>query len=157
MTFCGLSDKHENGQITSKYTGGVIAVHTSQGHVRVTLRSTADGTFTAENGRSLRAVGTSALLDGPPVGQLLNNLPAIYGNRRFVTLFTRARHSSLSWGRSVLSYHPIVSSTALALWLLIIRRVPRYHGMARGQVSDGVAGQPSSLRVGCPGFSSWQW
>jgi hypothetical protein len=36
------------------------------------------------------------LLEKPPIVQLLKNFPAFYGTRRFITLFTRALHLSLS-------------------------------------------------------------
>jgi hypothetical protein len=42
-----------------------------------------------------------ALLEKPPVVQRLNNFPAVYGTRRFITVFTRALHWSLSWDRSI--------------------------------------------------------
>jgi hypothetical protein len=42
-----------------------------------------------------------ALLEKPPVVQLLKNFPAFYGTRRFITVFTRALHWSLSWARSI--------------------------------------------------------
>jgi hypothetical protein len=32
----------------------------------------------------------------PPIVQLLKNFPAFYGTRRFITMFTRALHWSLS-------------------------------------------------------------
>jgi hypothetical protein len=35
--------------------------------------------------------------------QLVKKFPAFYGNRRFITAFTNARHQSLSWGRSIQS------------------------------------------------------
>jgi hypothetical protein len=38
-----------------------------------------------------------------PILQLLKNFPAFYGNRRFMTVFTRALHWSLSWARSIQS------------------------------------------------------
>jgi hypothetical protein len=37
-----------------------------------------------------------ALLEKPPVAQLLKNFPAFYGTRKFITVFTRALHLSLS-------------------------------------------------------------
>jgi hypothetical protein len=37
----------------------------------------------------------------PPFVQLLKNFPAFYGTRRFITVFTRALHCSLSWARSI--------------------------------------------------------
>jgi hypothetical protein len=38
--------------------------------------------------------------------QLLKNFPAFYGTQRFVTVFTRALHWSLSWARSIHSVPP---------------------------------------------------
>jgi hypothetical protein len=35
--------------------------------------------------------------------QLLENFPAFYGTRRFITVFTRVLHWSLSWARSIRS------------------------------------------------------
>jgi hypothetical protein len=37
-----------------------------------------------------------ALLEKLPIVQLLEHFPAFYGNRRFITVFTRALHRSLS-------------------------------------------------------------
>jgi hypothetical protein len=42
-----------------------------------------------------------ALLEKPKIVQLLKNFPAFYGTRRFITVFTRALHWSLSWARSI--------------------------------------------------------
>jgi hypothetical protein len=39
---------------------------------------------------------SSALLDKLPIVQPLKNFPAFYGTRRFITVFTRALHWSLS-------------------------------------------------------------
>jgi hypothetical protein len=46
-----------------------------------------------------------ALLEKPPIVQSLKNFPAFYGTRRFITVFTRALHWSLSWARSIQSIH----------------------------------------------------
>jgi hypothetical protein len=50
-----------------------------------------------------------ALLEKLPIVQLLKNFPAFYGTRKFITVFTRALHWSLSWARSIQSIpsHPI--------------------------------------------------
>jgi hypothetical protein len=37
-----------------------------------------------------------ALLEEPPIVQPLKNFPTFYGTRRFITVFTRALHCSLS-------------------------------------------------------------
>jgi hypothetical protein len=44
-----------------------------------------------------------ALLEELPILQLLKNFPAFYGTHRFITVFTRALHWSLSWARSIQS------------------------------------------------------
>jgi hypothetical protein len=46
---------------------------------------------------------TWALLDKPPILQLLKNFPAFCGIRRFVTVLLRAIHWSLSQARSIQS------------------------------------------------------
>jgi hypothetical protein len=38
--------------------------------------------------------------------KLLTKFPAFYGTRRFITVFTRARHLSLSWARLIQSMPP---------------------------------------------------
>jgi hypothetical protein len=38
--------------------------------------------------------------------QLVNEFPAFYGTRRFITTFTSARHLSLSWASSIQSVPP---------------------------------------------------
>jgi hypothetical protein len=40
-----------------------------------------------------------SLLEKSTVAQLLKNLPTFYETRRFITVFTRVRHWSLSWTR----------------------------------------------------------
>jgi hypothetical protein len=44
-----------------------------------------------------------ALLEKPPIVQPLKNFPAFYGTRRFISVFTRVLHWSLSWARSIQS------------------------------------------------------
>jgi hypothetical protein len=44
-----------------------------------------------------------ALLEKPPIVQLLKNFATFYGTRRFITVITRALHGSLSWARSIQS------------------------------------------------------
>jgi hypothetical protein len=58
-----------------------------------------------------------ALLEKLPIVQLLKNFPAFYGTRRFITVFTRALHWSLSWARSIqyIPSHPISPRSILIL------------------------------------------
>jgi hypothetical protein len=46
------------------------------------------------------------LLEKPPIVQVLKNFPALYGTRKFITVFTRALHLSLSWARLIQSIPP---------------------------------------------------
>jgi hypothetical protein len=50
-----------------------------------------------------------ALLDKPWILRLLKNFPAFYRTRRFIFVFTRTLHWSLSWAKSIQSItsHPI--------------------------------------------------
>jgi hypothetical protein len=54
----------------------------------------------------LASLRSWALLENPPIVELLKNFPAFYGTRRFITVFTRALHWSLSWARSIQSIPP---------------------------------------------------
>jgi hypothetical protein len=47
-----------------------------------------------------------ALLEKPPVARTLKNSPTFYGTWRFVTVFTKALHWSLSWARWIQSIPP---------------------------------------------------
>ena len=49
--------------------------------------------------------------------QLFKKFPAFYGTRRFITAFTRARHMSLSWARSIQSVPPFLFSISSILIL----------------------------------------
>jgi hypothetical protein len=55
------------------------------------------------------------LLEEPPIVQLLKNFPIFYGTRRFINVFTRALHWSLSWEDQSSAYHPNISKTHLIL------------------------------------------
>jgi hypothetical protein len=58
-----------------------------------------------------------ALLEKPPIVQLLKNFPAFYETRKFIIVFTRALHLSLSWARTIqfISSHPISLRSVLVL------------------------------------------
>jgi hypothetical protein len=57
------------------------------------------------------------LLEKPPIVQPLKNFPAFYGIRRFITVFTRSLHWSLSWASSIQSIpsYPISLRSILIL------------------------------------------
>jgi hypothetical protein len=56
-------------------------------------------------------------LEKDPVPQLLKNFPICYGARRFITVFLRARHWSLSWARFIQS---IISHIIFLTYILIL-------------------------------------
>jgi hypothetical protein len=58
-----------------------------------------------------------ALLEKPPVVQLLKNFSAFYGTRRFSTVFTRALHWFLSRARSI---HSVTSHPISLRYILIL-------------------------------------
>jgi hypothetical protein len=51
-----------------------------------------------------------------PVTHLLKNFPIFYGIRRFITVFTRALHWSLSWAKSI---HSILPHNISLIYILI--------------------------------------
>jgi hypothetical protein len=57
-----------------------------------------------ERQRSLQVLTPcSWVLEKPPAAKLLRNLATLCGTRRFITVFTRALHWSLSWARWIQS------------------------------------------------------
>jgi hypothetical protein len=58
-----------------------------------------------------------ALLEKPPIVQLLKKFPAFDWTRRFITVFTRTLHGPLFWARSIQARppHPIYLSSILIL------------------------------------------
>jgi hypothetical protein len=58
-----------------------------------------------------------AFLEKLSIVQLLKNFPAFYRTRKFITVFTRARHWSLFWARSIqfIQSHPISLRSILIL------------------------------------------
>jgi hypothetical protein len=72
----------------------------------VCLRDIGAGRRDEEEGsltHSLTHSWSSALLEKLAIVQLLKNFSTFYRTRRFITLFTRALHWSLSWARSIQS------------------------------------------------------
>jgi hypothetical protein len=62
-----------------------------------------------------------ALLEKLPTVQLLKNFPEFCGTQRFITMFTRALHWSLSWARLIQSIpsHPI----SLKIYINIVQHL----------------------------------
>jgi hypothetical protein len=67
--------------------------------------------------------------------QLVREFPACYGTRSFITAFTRVRHLSLSWSRSIqpIPPHPTsrrtkVSVQVRGIFFLIFRNQIRFYG-----------------------------
>jgi hypothetical protein len=94
-------------------------------HIMLLLQNHTQWQISTSQIRAFIHSWSQALLEKPPVVQLLKNFLAFYGTQRFITLFTRALHRSLSWARSIQSIpsHPIslrsslILSTHLCLYL----------------------------------------
>ena len=89
--------------------------------------------------------------------KLLKKSPAFYGTRRFITVFTRARHMSLSWARSIQSVPPHPTSRRSILILSSHLLIPRLLAMFRNMINfyGGVSTSPKPQaggppHVGCP-------
>jgi hypothetical protein len=74
-----------------------------------------------------------ALLEKPPIVQLLKNFPAFYGTRRFITVFKRALHWSLSWARSIQS----IPSYPISLRSILILFTHLHLGLPSGLFPSG--------------------
>jgi len=61
---------------------------------------------------------STALLEKSFVTQLLKSLPAFYGIRHFITVFTRARHYFLSSMHPVHIFKPHFSSSSFSVFLM---------------------------------------
>jgi hypothetical protein len=67
------------------------------------------------------------LLEKPLIAQLFKNFPTFYRTRRFITMFTRVFHWSLSWARSIqsISLHLISLQSILILFSYLRLGLPR--------------------------------
>jgi hypothetical protein len=67
-----------------------------------------------------------------PIMHLLKNFPAFYGTRRFIAVFTRAIHWSLSWARWIqfIPSHPILLFTSF-LHLLFLSSPKSFYASSR--------------------------
>jgi hypothetical protein len=83
------------------------------------------------------------LLEKPPVVQLLKNFSTFYVTRKFITVFTRALHWSLSRTRSVQSIRP--QTIYLRSILILSTHLP--HGLPSGLFPSGFS--TNILRVTC--------
>jgi hypothetical protein len=99
-----------------------------------------------------------ALLEKPPIVQLLKNFSAFYGTRKFITVFTRALHWSLSWAKSIqfIPSHPISLR-----FILILFTHPRL-GLPSGLFPSGFpsisymhSSSPHSCHVPCLSHPPW--
>jgi hypothetical protein len=98
-----------------------------------------------------------ALLENPPIVQLLKNFPAFYETRWFITVFTRALHWSLSWARSIQSIpsHPFSLRSILILCTHLRLNLPS------GLFPSGFLTKIlysflfSTIRVTCPSHPPW--
>jgi hypothetical protein len=81
---------------------------------------------------------------------LLKNFTAFYGTRRFITMFTKALHWSLSWARSIQSTpsHPISLRSILILSSRLRLGLPSALFPSGFQLMSYV--HPSSCYIPCP-------
>jgi hypothetical protein len=91
-----------------------------------------------------------ALLENPPVAQLLKNFPTFYGTRMFITVFTRALHWSLSWARSIQSIPP--HSMSVRTFLILSSQVCL--GLPSGPFPSGFPTKflYASVSATCPAY-----
>jgi hypothetical protein len=90
----------------------------------------------ADCGLTKQTRWSTALLDKLVVLQLVKKFPAFYGTRRFITLFTTARHVSQSWSRSI---QPKFPPTYYNSWKYIL--ISSYHprlGLPSGLFPSGL-------------------
>jgi hypothetical protein len=64
---------------------------------------------------------SSVLFENLTVAQIVKNFPAFYGIRKFITVFTTARNSPLSWARCI---HSTPSHPISILSILVLRSHP---------------------------------
>jgi hypothetical protein len=80
-----------------------------------------------------------ALIEKPPVTQLIKNFPKFSRTRSFITVFTRVLHSFVSWARWIQSYYFFPDSYILIMIVPYLRRLlagfpPRRPRSISGQV-----------------------
>jgi hypothetical protein len=74
-----------------------------------------------------------ALLEKPPIMQLLKNFPVFYGTWRFITVLKRTLHWSISWVTSIQS----IPSYPIPLSSLLILSTHLHHGLSSGLFPSG--------------------
>jgi hypothetical protein len=89
----------------------------------------------------------------PPVAQLLKNFPTFYGTQRFITVFTRALHWSLSWTKSIQSIppHPICLRSILILTSHLCLGL--HNGLFPSDFPAKIL--PHSCYMSCPSHPPW--
>jgi hypothetical protein len=95
---------------------------------------------------------SSVLLEKLPGSQLVKKIPSLCGTRRFITVFTRARHLSLSWARSIQSMPPHPTSWRFILILSYHLRLGFASGLFPSDFPTKIVYTPllSRLRATCP-------
>ena len=93
--------------------------------------------------------GSRVLLEKLTVSQLVQKFPAFYGTRKFITVFIRVRHLSLSWTSSIQSIPPTSWIFILTLSSHLRLGIPSVLSL-RFPHQNPVCIPPLPIRATCP-------
>jgi hypothetical protein len=99
-----------------------------------------------------------SLFEKPPAMQLLKDFPIFHGTRRFITVFRKAVHWSLSWATSIQS----VPLHTISLRSILILSTHLRLGLPIGLFPSGFpaksymhSASPHSCYMSCPSHPTW--